>query len=82
MLALILKYVIHSTFMKKEPSYMRETPANISCGSKYMVYFSFLPLFHRNLHATKNPFKSKIRFLFISSRALLVFFNEKKHHRS
>lgn len=43
MLALILRYVIQFAFMKEEPSYMKETPANISCGSNNRVYFSFLP---------------------------------------
>lgn len=47
----------------------------------WSVFHSYLPIFHRNLHATKSPFKVRYAFHLFPAE-LCLFFNEKKHHRS
>lgn len=47
----------------------------------WSVFHSYLLIFHRNLHATKSPFKVRYAFHLFPAE-LCLFFNEKKLHRS
>lgn len=47
----------------------------------WSVFHSCLLIFHKNLHATKSPFKVRYAFHFFPA-GLCLFFNEEKHHGS